>query len=109
MKAELMEAKKSRGTNAISFLNYWEIFCISMYTLLIKAIPLPPAMLLKRASEKYPSILAYSGDAGYRGTSVKFTYEKLDLTLHYFSEKIKDIWAVLPKRWVVERTFSWLN
>jgi len=22
---------------------------------------------------------------------------------------IKDGWAVLPKHWVVERTFSWLN
>jgi putative transposase len=64
--------------------------------------------VLERASEKYPSILAYSGDAGYRGSAVKFTDEKLNLTLH-ISEKIKDTWAVLPKRWVVERTFSWLN
>ncbi|MDD5323584.1 MAG: hypothetical protein PHD43_23865 [Methylococcales bacterium] len=44
--------------------------------------------VLDRASEKYPSILAYSGDAGYRGTAVKFTGEKLNLTLH-ISEKIK--------------------
>ena len=64
--------------------------------------------VLERASEKHPSILAYSGDAGYRGTAVKFTDEKLNLTLH-ISEKIKDTWAVLPKRWVVERTFAWLN
>lgn len=64
--------------------------------------------VLERASEKHSSILAYSGDAGYRGTAVKFTDEKLNLTLH-ISEKIKDTWAVLPKRWVVERTFAWLN
>jgi len=25
------------------------------------------------------------------------------------SGKIKDGWAVLPRRWVVERTFAWLN
>ena len=61
--------------------------------------------VLERASEKHSSILAYSG---YRGTAVKFTDEKLNLTLH-ISEKIKDPWAVLPKRWVVERTFAWLN
>ncbi|WP_288624040.1 transposase [uncultured Streptococcus sp.] len=25
------------------------------------------------------------------------------------SEKIKGSWQIIPKRWVVERTFSWLN
>jgi len=30
------------------------------------------------------------------------------MTLH-ISMNIKDGWAVLPKHWVVERTFSWLN
>jgi putative transposase len=57
---------------------------------------------------KYPSLKAFSGDAGYRGTAVEFTSEKLGMTLH-FSEKIEGKWAVLPKRWVVERTFSWLD
>jgi putative transposase len=32
----------------------------------------------------------------------------LGLTLH-ISEKIKDGFAVLTKRWVVERTFAWLG
>jgi putative transposase len=64
---------------------------------------------LERAYERYPSIQAYSRDAGYRGTSsIKFIYEKINLALHYFSEMIQDIWAVLQKRWVVECTFSWL-
>ena len=64
--------------------------------------------VLERTTEKYPSIKAYSGDAGYRGTVVTYTNDGLNLTLH-ISKKIKDTWAVLPKRWVVERTFSWLN
>ena len=64
--------------------------------------------LLARAVEKYPSIKAFSGDAGYCGTAVLFAEETLGLPLH-ISRKIKDGWAVLPKRWVVERTFSWLN
>ena len=25
------------------------------------------------------------------------------------SKKIKDEWAILDKRWVVERTFAWIN
>lgn len=25
------------------------------------------------------------------------------------SEKIKGSWQIIPKRWIVKRTFSWLN
>lgn len=64
--------------------------------------------VLARALEKYPTIEAFCGDAGYCGTAVLFAQESLGLPLH-ISRKIKDGWAVLPKRWVVERTFSWLN
>ena len=64
--------------------------------------------VFERTAEKHPSIEAYSGDAGYRGTAVTFVKEALNRTLH-ISMKIKDGWAVLPKRWVVERTFAWLN
>jgi putative transposase len=58
--------------------------------------------VLQRAKEKYPSIKAFSGDAAYRGTAV------FNMELH-ISQRIKDEWAILPKRWVVERTFAWLN
>ena len=34
--------------------------------------------------------------------------QALSLKLH-ISEKIKDSFAVLPMRWVVERTFAWLG
>ncbi|WP_367025868.1 IS5 family transposase [Methylococcus sp. ANG] len=64
--------------------------------------------VLRRAAEKHPGLQAFSGDAGYRGTAVRFVDETLGLTLH-ISEKIKDGFAVLPKRWVVERTFAWLG
>jgi putative transposase len=74
-----------------------------------KSVTIAICDTLERASEKYPSIPAYSDDADYRGTSVKFTYEKRKLKLHYFSKTIKGNCAVLPKRRVVEHTFSWLN
>ena len=64
--------------------------------------------VLEEAASKFPSLEAFSGDAGYRGTAVEFTSTKLGMTLH-ISEKIEGKWAVLPKRWVVERTFSWLG
>ena len=64
--------------------------------------------VMERAAEKHPSISAFSADAGYRGTAVRFVEKILGRALH-ISTKIKDEWAVLPKRWVVERTFSWLG
>ena len=64
--------------------------------------------VLFRAVDSYPSLQAFSGDAGYRGTAVTYAAEQLGITLH-ISEKIKGEFAVLPKRWVVERTFAWLG
>jgi len=63
--------------------------------------------VFKAALEKYPSILGVCGDEGFRGTFYRFVEElrrKCDI-----SEKIVPKgWSVLPKRWCVERTFSWL-
>ena len=42
------------------------------------------------------------------GTAVTFVNESLNLTLH-ISQKIKDHFAILPKRCIVERTFAWLG
>lgn len=64
--------------------------------------------VLKSAAQKYASIKAFSGDAGYRGTAVDFVEKELGLKLH-ISTKIKDSFAVLPIRWIVERTFAWLG
>ncbi|WGZ94224.1 MAG: hypothetical protein QJT81_20995 [Candidatus Thiothrix putei] len=50
--------------------------------------------VLARGLEKYPSIKAFSGDAGYGGTAVTFVDETLGLVLH-ISRKIKDGWAGL--------------
>ena len=64
--------------------------------------------VLQKASEKYPEIQAFSGDAGYRKTALEFVENVLGLQLH-ISKKIKDLFAILPKRWIVERTFAWLG
>ena len=64
--------------------------------------------VLRAAYDKCPSLAGFSGDAGYRGTAVNFVEETLQLKLD-ISKKIKDCFAVLPMRWVVERTFAWLG
>lgn len=67
-----------------------------------KAVP----AVFESVAEKYATVQAFSGDAGYRGTSVTFVESKLQLQLH-ISAAIKDTFAILPKRWIVERTSTW--
>lgn len=57
--------------------------------------------VLDRATEKYPRIKAFSTDAGYRGITYDFVQNTLHKTCH-ISMKIKDTFAVLPIRWIVE-------
>ncbi len=64
--------------------------------------------ICEQVAEKYPSVEAFSADAGYRGTTLEFVENVLGLRLE-ISHKIKDKFAILPKRWVVERTFAWLG
>ena len=58
---------------------------------------------------RYPSIERFCADMGYRGTFVLDVDEILGRGVD-ISEKIRPgEWEKLPWRWVVERTFSWLN
>ena len=60
------------------------------------------------ALDKYPSIKGCCADEGYRKTFEIFLVS-LGKTVK-ISEKIKPKgWAVLPQRWVVERTFGWMG
>ena len=64
--------------------------------------------VLERATEKHPSILAFSADAGYRGTAYDYVTQVL-MRIMEISMKIKDEFVVLRNRWIVERTFAWLG
>ena len=64
--------------------------------------------VFEKALEKYPTLKGVCADAGYRKTMEEFVEKVLKKTIE-ISERITEHWAILPKRWVVERTFSWLN
>lgn len=58
---------------------------------------------------QYPTIERFCGDVGYRGTFEDEVGEILKVKVD-ISKRIKPRgWAILPKRWVVERTFSWMT
>jgi putative transposase len=65
------------------------------------------ALVLSKAKKKYQSIRGVCGDAGYLKTfeeQAREIVEKVDVV-----KRSQKGWIVLPKRWLVERTFSWLN
>ena len=62
----------------------------------------------RNAFEKYPSIRRFCADAGYYKTFEQDVSRKLGLSVD-ISVRIKPEWEVLPKRWIVERSLTWLN
>ena len=60
----------------------------------------------------YPFLLKLYADGGYSGEAfqkaVKRVIAKLDVEIVKRSDAAKGF-VVLPRRWVVERTFAWLN
>jgi putative transposase len=65
-------------------------------------------IVVEAALAKYPTIVAVSADEGYRGTTEEYLKEISNVVLE-ISKKIKNTWVILTKRWIVERTFSWIN
>ena len=62
----------------------------------------------KRAIEKYPTIKKFCGDDGYRKSFEEDVWAEFGLSVD-ISKRIKPEFEILPKRWVVERTFGWAN
>ena len=60
------------------------------------------------ACQKYSSLKGVCADAGYRKTMENYVKNILKKTID-ISQKIVPGWAIQPTRWVVERTFGWLN
>jgi hypothetical protein len=61
-----------------------------------------------QAYEAYPTIKRFCGDEGYRNTFENEVLAELGLGVD-ISKRIDPGFAVIPKRWVVERTLGWLG
>ena len=62
----------------------------------------------QQAFHKYSSIKRFYGDQGYRKSFEEDVLNQLGLGVD-ISERISPKFVVQPKRWVVERAFSWLG
>ena len=67
-------------------------------------------LVLKEMQYKYPLLKKILVDAGYRGALIEWALSAFGWTLDVVS-KVAGIstFQVLPKRWIVERTFGWFN
>ncbi len=65
-------------------------------------------LVARKVMVQFPTIKAFSADAGYRKSFEEMMIEEFGCPVD-ISEKIKGSWQIIPKRWVVERTFAWLN
>jgi len=66
-------------------------------------------LVLSRARMKMPSIVLVWADGGYAGKCVEFARRWLHITLAIVKKpEGQRTFEVLPRRWVVERTLSWL-
>lgn len=69
------------------------------------------APLLKVARKTFPSLARAIADGGYQGETTAADVRAqagIPLEIVKRSDKVKGF-AVLPKRWIVERTFGWLG
>jgi transposase len=70
------------------------------------------AMLMATLFGLYPFLLKLYADGGYQGrgfrNAMKTIMTQVDVEIVKRSDQAK-AFTVLPKRWVVERTFAWLN
>ena len=62
----------------------------------------------RKAFRKYRTIKRFCGDEGYKKSFVEAVLAELKCGVD-ISERIVPQFVVLPKRWVVERTFAWLG
>jgi putative transposase len=64
--------------------------------------------LLKRLFESVPTLKRIWADQGYKGSLVEWVKSSFSCELDIVYRKTKQF-EVLPRRWVVERTFAWLS
>ena len=65
--------------------------------------------LLERVRDRYRKITLVRGDGGHAGRPVTWAAQKLQVTLQIVRRSDDTSgFVVLPRRWVVERTLSWL-
>lgn len=66
--------------------------------------------MLEGCKEAFPRLEKVWADGGYKGQLVEWTKKECGLTLEIVEKPSEQKgFHVLPRRWVVERTFAWMG
>jgi len=67
-------------------------------------------LVLENAKHKYPKLVKVLVDQGYTGDLLNYTIQMFGWVMEVVSKVVGlSGFNVLPKRWIVERTFGWFN
>ncbi len=66
--------------------------------------------VLKKAKTNHPSIVKFFADGGYSGALQNWCLLNVGALLAIARKIVDQVgFKVIPKRWIVERTFAWFN
>jgi transposase len=65
--------------------------------------------VLMRLFCRFDTITKVFADGGYTGKLIDWAKEMFDYSVEIVQRSEQHLFRVLPKRWIVERTFAWLN
>jgi len=65
--------------------------------------------VLMRLFCRFDTITTVFADGGYTGKLIDWAKEMFGYKVKVVKRKEQPLFQVLPKRWIVERTFAWLN
>lgn len=65
--------------------------------------------VLMRLFSRFDSITTVFADGGYTGTLIDWAKDMFGYSVQIVKRNEQHLFRVLPKRWIVERTFAWLN
>ena len=65
--------------------------------------------VINKMSESWRNIIKLFADGGYRGKLIELIRVTFKIQMEIIKRNELHIFKILPKRWIVERTFSWID
>lgn len=65
--------------------------------------------VIEKMRASWKKVIKIFADSGYRGQLIKTVKTRFEIELEIIKRNELHIFKILPKRWIVERTFAWID
>ena len=65
--------------------------------------------VISKMRENWKKVVKIFADGGYRGTLIETVKDKFKIAIEIIKRDELHKFKILPKRWIVERTFAWID